>query len=186
MTIKLSYTILKNWEMGRFEEAIGQYLGKPLPGSSYMELGKLKHTLWEQYTLQNKAIHPELGGGKLVNPIVEQKYEKRLPFSDDIEILFRGIIDLEDQNIARDYKCGMTTPSSYVDGWQLDAYKLLRPNLKEGHYICFNPYLETRSIGVKFLTDDNAENALNHIMTAGGEIINYLQVNKLIIDFKEE
>ena len=182
--VKLSYSILRAWEQARFEDAIGQYLGKPLPATPYMELGKLKHQQWADYTMKHQKLHPELGGYDLTNPIVEQKYEKLLPFSEDIQILWRGVIDLEDKGILVDYKCGRTTPSSYIDGWQLDAYKLLRPKATGGEYICFNPYTKQLATGFKFLHDSNAETALEKIITLGGELIDYLQTNRLLIDYK--
>lgn len=184
ITVKLSYSILKAWESHRFEESIAMYLGKELPATPYMELGKLKHEQWAEHTLKHKNLHPELGGTKLKNPIVEQKYEKLLPFSEDIQILWRGIIDLEHGTTLVDYKCGSTSPSNYIGGWQLDSYKLLRPHATDGEYICFNPYTKTVTVGHKFLHETDAEKALEKIITLGGELIDYLQTNKLLIDYK--
>lgn len=184
-TIKLSYSILSAWEKQRFEDAIGMYLGKDLPATPYMELGKIKHKQWADFTQKHKAIHEEVGGEMLSNPIVEQKYQKILPFSGDIQILWRGVIDLEDENILDDYKCGQTPPSNYIDGWQLDSYKLLRPQAKLGKYRCYNPYTKELKIGVKYLHQSNAEKALENILTFGGELIDYLQTNRLLRDYKE-
>jgi len=183
MTIKLSYTILNSWKNARYEEAVAQYLGKPLIPTPQMELGKLKHELWERYVNENKSLPLELGGGELKNPITEQKYEKRIPLG-EYEILFRGIIDLEDEDVITDYKCGLSEPAGYLGGWQLDAYKLLRPKAKLGRFLCFNPYTDTYTVGAKFLTDKSAENALEHIITYGGELIDYLKSQRLLKDFK--
>jgi hypothetical protein len=184
-TVKLSYSILHAWETGRWEDAVGYYLGKEIPSTVFMDLGKTMHEKWADYTIVHGQMHPEVRVELLVNPIVEQKYEKRIPFSDDIEILVRGVIDLENNNTLIDYKCGRTVPSSYVAGWQLDLYKLLRPKANLGKYICFNPYTNEVSTGIKFLDDLNAEDALNNIITWGSELIDYLQTNKLLIDYKE-
>jgi len=186
ITVKLSYSILHAWEMKRFEDAIGMYLGKDIPATPYMELGKLKHQQWADYTQATGKLHQELGTDKLIKPIVEQKYQKLIPFSEDIQILVRGIIDLEHGDTLVDYKCGISTPSSYIDGWQLDLYKLLRPHATLGMYICFDPYRETTARGIKYLHDSNAERALENIITFGGELIDYLQVNKLLKDHKVE
>jgi len=184
-TIKLSYSILNAWMSGKYEDSVGMYLGKDLPPTPYMELGKVKHKLWEGYTKKTGELHPDLGGGKLESPIVEQKYQKLIPFSDEYQILIRGVIDLQTPKTIIDYKCGRTVPSSYVDGWQLDMYKLFRPEAIEGRYICFNPYTKNVSIGVKFLNESSAELALENILTFGGEIIEYLLSNKLLRDYKE-
>lgn len=184
-TIKLSYSILNAWSTGKWEDAVAMYRGKPLPSTPYMELGKVKHQEWENYTNRTGELHPELGGGTLNNPITEQKYSKLIPFSDEYQILIRGIIDLEYEDVLVDYKCGRTMPSNYIDGWQLDLYKLLRPKAKVGKYICFNPYDETVTVGVKFLGDSSAERALENIITYGSEMIDYLRMNRLIIDYKE-
>lgn len=193
-TIKLSHSILSQWAQGRYEDAVAGYLGKDIPATPAMELGKLKHQIWADYTMKHKKLHPELGGDELANPIVEQKYEKLIPFSDDYTILLRGVIDLEDSDIITDHKCGLSTPSGYLDHMQLDYYKLLRPKAKVGQYICHNPYKcgavckngnhQCFTKGIKFLSEKNAEQALEHIITFGGELIQYLEVNKLIIDYQ--
>jgi hypothetical protein len=185
MIIKLSYTILNAWKQGRYEEATAQYLGKPFPTTPQMELGKIKHEFWEQYVNDNKRLPDELGGEELRGPVTEQKYEKLIPLG-EYQILFRGVSDLEDENVITDYKCGLTEPSTYMSGWQLDAYKLLRPDAKIGRYLCFNPYTSTYSVGAKFLSDTDAENALEHIITYGGDMINYLKAQRLLKDYQYE
>lgn len=195
-TIKLSYSILSQWSQGNFEEAIGQYLGKSLPATPAMELGKLKHKIWANHIQKFGSLPLELGGNDLHQPIVEQKWQKLIPFSDNYQILLRGIIDLEDDGILTDHKCGLSTPSQYLDSLQLDYYKLLRPEATEGRYICHNPYKCDAScsednhncytVGIKFLDKSNAEQALEHIITYGGELIQYLEANKLIKDYKLE
>ena len=200
-TVKLSFSILDHWAHGRFEEAISSYLGKEVPPTPYMELGKLFHEKWADEILETKRMPAELGGQKLKNPIVEQKYQKIIPMGSRYQILLRGVIDLECEEkigiIVQDHKCGTGRCSSYVDKLQLDYYKLLRPNATIGRYACHNPYKcealcqkkklkkhECYGYGIKFLTEKNAEDALNHIITYGGEIIQYLEANNMIKDYK--
>jgi len=184
ITVKLSYSVLSNWSMGRQEEAVGQYLGKPLPATPAMELGKAYDELWSAHVTKTHRLPDELGGGELKDPIVQQKYEKLIPFSDNYQILFRGVPDLVNTDTIVDFKCGRTKANDYIDKWQLDAYKLLLPDATIGKYLCFNPYLKTLSVAIKFLSDVNAENALNNILTFGGEMIEFLAANRLIQDFK--
>lgn len=190
ITVKLSYSILHAWEQKRFEDSIAMYLGKELPTTPYLELGKIKHKQWADYTIATGKMHPELGKDELINPIVEQKYQKIIPFNNNIQILIRGILDLEHidskkTNWITDYKCGKGVPSSYLDGWQLDLYKLLRPKATHGMILCFDPYLNITARGIKYLSIYNAERAIENIITYGGELIQYLQTNKLLIDYKE-
>lgn len=184
-TIKLSYSILNAWANGHWEGAVSYYLGREIPETPAMTLGKLMHQQWEQFINTNKALPDELGGGSLREPITEQKYRKLIPFSDEYQILLSGMPDLSDGETIYEFKCGRTEASNYIDSFQLDYYKLLLPNATLGKYLCWNPYLKQLSIGVKFLTDENAERALEHIITHGGELIEYLAANKLIIDYKE-
>jgi len=201
ITVKLSYSILNAWMEHKFEDAINMYLGKPLPDTPYLELGKVKHEIWAKYTQRTRELHPELGGGKLTDSLVEQKWQKLIPFNSNYQILIRGIIDLESvenkELTLTDYKCGIGKPSAYVDKWQLDLYKLLRPQANMGRYICHDPYKcdalcsktpnephQCYTVGIKFLSDKNAEKALENIYTFGGEIIQYLEFNKLIQDYK--
>lgn len=197
ITVKLSHSILSAWAMGRQEEAVGMYLGKPLPASEAMELGKTYDEIWNDYILTHKERPLELGGGKLENPQVQVKFRKRIPFSDDYEIVLSGVPDMIDTAtgdydgvkfkapmIIDEHKCGRTTANQYIDRFQLDYYKLLVPDATLGVYRCYNPYLDSLTIAVKYLSDSNAERALEHVITFGGEMIQYLAANKLIIDFK--
>lgn len=183
-TIKLSYSILSQWESGQYERAVNMYQGSELPINPAMELGKAKHDQWALYTLQHKKIHNEIGGDVLHNPVVEQKYEKIIPLGEKYQILLRGAIDLTDEHIIYEYKCGLNMPTYYVETKQLDYYKLLYPKATLGIYLCFNPYSNTFTKGVKYLSDTNAEKALEHILTYGGEMIDYLAGNQLIYNYK--
>lgn len=185
ITVKLSHSILSAWAMGRQEDAIGMYLGKELPGTPAMALGKAYDEIWNGFIAKNKRRPDELGGGELRNPIIQQKYRKVVPFSDDYQILISGVPDMYDGTIIDEHKCGRTTANDYIERFQLDYYKLLLPEATMGVYRCYNPYLKSLTVGVKFLTDANAERALNHIVTYGGEMIDYLASQKLIKDYKE-
>lgn len=175
---------------GRFDAAIDMYCGKPMIITPAIELGKLKDQIWTNHILDTGSMHPDLGGAQIVGPICQQKYEKLIPFDEDYQILFRGVPDLECQwnGIAaiRDFKCGTIKPVTYVDKWQLDAYKLLRPRASIGFYDCYNPFTEVLSVGIKFLDNSNAELALHNIITYAGEMINSLRSEKLLIDYKPE
>lgn len=183
LTVKLSYSIISAWQSGNYEQAVAYYLGQDYPATAAMELGKLKDAFWNNHVLATNTIHNELGGGKLVSPKVQVKYEKIIPFSDDIQILFRGVPDMVDGSAVYDWKCGMTTASQYVDKWQLDAYKLLLPSLKIGYYLCYNPHNNTYTKGIKYLNTSNAETAMELLITHGGELIDYLRMQKLLKNY---
>lgn len=183
ITCKLSHSILSAWANHQYEQAIGLYLGKPLPATAAMELGSLKDQQWSIYVDTHKRMPDELGGEPLDNPITQQKYQKLLPFSDNIQILLRGVPDIVSGTTIIDTKCGMTTANGYIDRMQLSYYKLLLPKATLGVYVCFNPYLNTYSKGIKFLDETDAEAAYEHIVTYGGELIDYLQANRLLKDY---
>lgn len=185
MIVKLSFSILDAWAKGNYEQAVSYYLGKPFPPTPAMELGKLKHEIWEGEIRKSSKLPQELGGIKLKSPVLEQKYEKLIPFSDDISILIRGVPDCTDGEVIHEFKCGMTTAKTYIDSLQLDYYKLLLPDTRIGFYRCYNPYFDTMTLGVKFLNDNNAQSALEHIISNGGEMIDYLQTQKLLINYEE-
>lgn len=184
ITVKLSYSIINAWASGQYEQAVSYYLGKDFPATAAMELGRVKDDQWSNYAVKHKEIHPEIGGGKLSDPKVQIKYEKIIPFSDEYQILLRGVPDTTDGGELYEYKCGMTTAGQYIDKLQMDFYKLLKPDLFIGYYLCFNPYNNTYTKGIKYLNRSNAETAMEHIITYGGEIIDYLQAQKLIMDYK--
>lgn len=184
-TIKLSHTIISAWAKGDFEQAVAYYLGKPLPPTPAMELGKLKDEEWEKYITDHKELPDELGGGRLRAPVIQQKYRKLIPFSDEYQLLLSGVPDLVDEDRLFDFKCGRSEAIDYIERFQLDIYKLLLPAVRVGYYLAWNPYLEKLTVGIKFLNDSNAEKALEWVITYAGEIIDYLQANRLIIDYKE-
>ena len=185
ITVKLSHSILSAWAMGRQEDAIGMYLGKDLPASPAMELGKAMDEIWNKQINDTKVRPLELGGGELNNPVTQQKYRKVIPFSDQYQILLSGVPDCVDGNVIDEHKCGRTTAGDYIEKFQLDYYKLLVPEATIGVYRCWNPYLKQLTVGVKFLGDWNAEQAINHIITYGGEMIEYLASQRLLTDYKE-
>lgn len=173
------------WAMARYEDAVGMYLGKDLPKTPEIELGKAKHELWGNYIHRTKNMHPELGNVELKAPVVEQKYEKVIPFNADYQFLLRGTPDLVDGEIIYEWKCGATEPTSYVESFQLDYYALLLPQAEVGIYKCHNPYTKETKTGVKFL-NGGAERALEHIITFGGEFIDYLVANKILQDYYQK
>jgi hypothetical protein len=150
-----------------------------------MELGRAKHELWDAEIKKTGAIPKELGGGTLINPSSEKKYEKLIPLG-KYAILLRGVIDCLDDKTIYEWKCGLGSPATYVDSMQLDYYKLFAPQAELGIYRCYNPYTKTFSTGVKFLTWKNYEDALNHVITFGGEMIEYLASQQMLYNYKPE
>lgn len=183
--VKLSHSIISTWAGRHYEDAVSYYLGRDVPATPQMELGSLNHDLWATHIMKHGTIPKELGGGKLTSPVVEQKYEKLIPLG-KYGILLRGKPDMTDLPICWEWKCGMGEPTTYVDSLQLDYYKLLIPELEVGIYRCYNPYTKTFKTGVKYLTDWNAEQALNHIITFGGELIEYLETQRMIKNYHPE
>jgi len=200
-TVKLSFSILNAWSKGQYEDAVSMYIGRDLPENPYLELGKLFHEKWEKHILETDTMPAELGGQELRDAKVEIKYQKIINMGDDYQILLRGVIDLQcvenGKVILQDHKCGLSKASAYVDSLQLDYYKLFVPNADIGRYACHNPYKcealcqannfkehVCYGYGIKFLNEYNAENALNHILTYGSEMIMYLKYNKLLKDYK--
>lgn len=188
-TVKLSYSILDAWKRGDWERAVGMYIGQPLPGTPEMELGKAKHEQWEQEIIKSGDLPKDLGGDKLIAPITERKYQKLLPFTDDYMILLRGVVDALDGSTIHEFKCGMTEAVSYVDSMQCDFYKLLIPQADRAVFHCFNPYFpegHNLTRGIKFLNRANAESALEMIYTTGGELIDYLETQKMLVDYGQK
>lgn len=183
-TLKLSYSIISAWKEGRHEEAIGMYLGKDLPATDAMELGKLYDEKWNEYIEKTGELPPEFGGGALNNPQVQKKYRAVIPFSDDYQIVLSGVMDILEDDMITDNKCGRTEASAYVDKMQLDYYSIFKPHIKTGRYLCYNPYTGGLTVGIKYLTQENRDNALEDIVTFGGEILQYLLANKMFRDWK--
>ena len=183
-TLKLSYSIISAWKQGEYEQAIGLYLGKPFPSTPAMELGSLYDKKWTKYINDNSKLPDELGGDVIHSPKTQIKYQLRIPLSEEYDILLRGVPDLSTDTEIIDFKCGRTQANSYVSKMQLDYYSLFLPDRKTGKYICYNPYSNTKTVGIKFLSQQNRDNAIEEIITFGGEILQYLLSNKLFIDYE--
>jgi hypothetical protein len=185
-TLKLSHSILAAWKESRYEDAVGYYLGKDLPATPAMDLGKLYDQKWTAEVDRTGRLPDELGGDELDNPRTQIKYQLRIPLGDDYEILLRGVPDVITDDHIIDFKCGRTEANGYVGKMQLDYYSLFLPDRLTGIYICFNPYRKTTTRGIKFLSQENRDNALNDIVTFGGEMLEYLLANRLFRDWKPE
>lgn len=187
-TVKFSYTTLNSWSKGYQEDAVSQYLGKGIPETPAIKLGSVMHETWERKIKKTREIPEELGGGKVSEKaIVEEFMGCTIPLSDDYQIYLIGKFDLVDQGVIQDWKCGMSEPSTHLNGFQLGYYQTIlkanQTNVSVGRIVCYNPYERTHKVGIKFLNEETLADALNHIITYGGEMITYLETQKLLKDY---
>ena len=84
-----------------------------------MALGHIKHELWP-LDQGDRCPAQELGGWTLTAPVTEQKYQTRIPASDDLDILLRGVPDCLDGPKVHEWTSGLTSASSCVDSLQID------------------------------------------------------------------
>jgi hypothetical protein len=185
-TVKLSYSILSAWANKQYEQAVAGYLRRDFPITKQIELGRAYDELWTKYIDKYKKLPDDLGGITLNNPVTQFKKEIIVPLGKDYQILLRGIPDCVDDEYIREFKCGLTPVSSYINQMQLPYYKLLYPEKTIGIYYCYNPYAKKLEIGVKYLTEQTIDEAIEHIITFGSEMIDYLKVNKLLVNYTGE
>lgn len=185
-TFKVSHSILSNWRAGRFEEAVGMYLGKDLPATPAMELGSLYDKKWTAEIEKTGCMPLELGGEPLDNPRTQTKYQLVLPFSEEYQMLLRGVLDIDEPKRITDLKCGRTTATGYMKNGvtQLDYYSLFKKDATEGHFVCFNPYTMDVTRGIKFFDHKTREGAIEDILTYGGEMLDYLLSNRLFKNYE--
>ena len=79
ITVKLSYSILNAWAHYQYEQAIGLYLGKPLPATPQMELGSKWISCGLHTLSKHKTLPDELGGGQIILKLTQTKYQKIIP-----------------------------------------------------------------------------------------------------------
>jgi len=178
-TLKLSHSIINAWKQGRFEDAISMYTGGQIPLTPAIELGRLYDEKWDKEVSITSSLPKEFGGGPLESPRTQIKYQLVIPFSEEYQILLRGVPDVITDTEIIDFKCGRTEAINYISSRQLDYYSLFVPDRKIGKYLCYNPYTMKITIGVKFLDEELRKDALNEIVTYSGEILQYLLANKL-------
>lgn len=183
--IRVSYSALKNWEQGRWQDVINHMLHKvDQQPTAQMQDGTKFHQEWADYINRYKRL-PEIFGPKQLK---DPKTEIRLVSNIEEWLDLSGVIDCLDEKTIYEFKTGIKTSEGYASLMQTRVYGLLCSlNQKEidraviKHY---NQYTKESDSSIVWITDRAISHARDWVVTIGSEIYSYFQENGLFLTYK--
>lgn len=172
---RASYTVLNTWHSGNWERAIEIYFKLRDFVTPQMKDGRDIHQGWEDYIKAHKALPPELGGKKLINP--KPEFKAVVEIYDWLDLV--GKIDCFDEPTIIEFKTGKMSSEAYASSMQCGVYGVLATyaglyaeKIEILHYDQYTKKLDTSYV---WLTDEMLKKALNWIETIAGEMHSYFE-----------
>ena len=182
---RASYTVLRLWETGRWEDAVKAYFKLEQFTTRAMAEGKEYHEKWKEYIDKNKKLPKVFGGKKLKKPITEKKIVVQL--YDWLELVF--IADLIDEPVIYDFKTGTQSSGAYIETMQLPVYAmgltLSDIFINEGNILHYNQHIKKSDQSKMKIDDSVVKQGLNWVETLAGEMHEYFRNNKLYDRFNK-
>lgn len=176
---RASYSVLRLWEQGKWQEAIQAYFKLDRFQTEQMAEGKKYHDLWKEETLKTGCLPEVFGGKKLIDPIVEKKQVVQV--FDWLELV--GIIDCYDSSVIHEYKTGLTNSQEYARSAQIPLYGVLAVlsdlPAKKAEIHHYNQYDKTADMFIVWITDKLIKYGYEWLRTYALEMHNYLTDNNL-------
>lgn len=178
--LRLSYTLLNLWQMGKVDEAISYYFKLERVPTEAMEQGIVIDRLIKK-TIENEKKLPDfMGGVKLLNPKPQLKIE--IEYNEYFDLV--GVIDCYDEGKVFEFKTGKMTSMDYLKSYQtkLYAYLLTKKNyeVKEIIVIRFNQKENISDWAKMFFNEEINEQARNFIDSIAPEIYQFFTQKGLI------
>ena len=181
---RASYTNLMKWRSGDYEGFVKAYfkLG-PSITTREMDEGKTWHLKWAKEIKKTKELPKLFGGGKLSNPMVENKMVVNI--DDWIDFVF--ICDCYENNGEFiDFKTGVQNSGFDTQlGTQAVGLTLAKIKANRGHIYHYNQYNKDTEHDIFWITDRALKDSLNWIITLSSEAHEYLKNNNLYERFKK-
>lgn len=185
---KFSYTTLRAWEQGNYEDAIKYFYRLPVERSRAMIEGGEYHERWEREIQNTKKLPVVFGSKQLVNPSPEQYIKVQV--SD--WLILSGKIDCYDKPTIYEFKTGKANSEEIARSKQPGVYAVLSTlnrqyaSIAEIH--CFNQHLnaDNKSMSIVHLTDKVLQDSLNWIETLASDMRHYIEMEKLYEKFTQK
>lgn len=183
--IRVSYSTLKNWEQGRWQEVINHMLHKVDQESTpQMQEGTRFHQEWANYINRYKTLPGVFGSKRLSNPKTEIRMVANLePWLD-----LSGVIDCLDEKTVYEFKTGIKTSEGYASLMQTRVYGLLCSlngiEIDRAIINHYNQYLKESDSSMVWITERAIEHAKEWAITIGSEIYSYFSENGLFLTYK--
>jgi len=180
---RASYSYLKLWTEGRWEEAIKAYFKLDRYISRQMAEGSDYHNEWEAYVNAHKTLPPEFNCLPLNNPICEEKLV--IPVYEWLDLVVK--MDCYDNPIIHEFKTGSLESSDYVRTYQPATYAignvLLKRPAKSVDIHHWNQYAKKYTFSRVVVTEQLLTGGINWIEAVGSEMYSYFCDNDLYTKF---
>jgi len=178
--LRLSYTLMNLWQMGKVDEAISYYFKLERKTTEAMEQGIVVDRLIKQTIEKERRLPDFMGGVKLINPKPQLKIE--ISYNDYFDLV--GVIDCYDEGRMFEFKTGKLTSMDYLKSYQTKLYSLLLTEknypLKEIFVIRFNQKENKSDWSKMFFREEINEQARNFIDSIAPEIYQFFKQKGLI------
>lgn len=179
---RASFSILRLWDDGNWQDAIKAYFKKEMIVTPAMKAGLALHKEWEQHIKENLAL-PPCFAGKDPKPMEYPDCELKLTAEVEDWLTFSGVIDCLEQPIIHEFKSGATELSVWMRTMQAPCYGFLAEAngkvVNQAHIHHYNQYTKRSSMGIIWLTPELKEKAREWIVTNASEMHNYIIENNL-------
>jgi hypothetical protein len=181
---RASFTVLNLWDSGNWEEAVKAYFKLPDRFvNKAMADGKAFHEAFEAHINKTKTLPAMFGSAGLRNPKTELKLE--VDIYEDMELV--GVIDCMTDKEIFEFKTGKTESNNSIYERQVKVYGALAwakgCRVERANILHYDQYNKNTDISSVWLTEEAIEEALNWVITVGGDIHNYFLKNKLYEKF---
>jgi hypothetical protein len=180
---RASYTVLRLWEQGKYDDAIKTYFHIGFKATPQMIEGRKYHEDWAREIMKTGKLPQVFGARQLTNPKCEQKYVIDLQSEKLNWLTLVGKFDCEEPNSIIEFKTGLTDSATYAGDMQILFYAILRKFLQQpaekAEVYRYNQYTRMADMSIVWLTQNKLNIAADWIQTLSSDMFEYLIKNKL-------
>lgn len=180
---RASFSVLRLWEQGRYEDAVRAYFKLEQRVSESMVMGKQYHEDWAEEIRNNNCLPEVFGSHKLKSPIVE-KYMTAEIFD---WLTLSGLMDCYDDGVIYEFKTGISSAMDYARTMQIAVYGVLATlnelPITQARIYRYDQYNKQCDMVMVWITDEVIEKGFKWIEANASEMFNYLVENKLYEKF---
>lgn len=171
--LRLSYTMLRNWELGNTDEVINIYQGK------YTDIDTPEAVMgkaWDEIvgdTVKDTGKLPEEFGGLEVGDCAVQPKEE-IQIDDETQLVVRPDLITPDLSTVIEIKTGKYSSGDYSRTMQLPIYLWAISQAKRGMIIHYDQYTNEHDWFLMHSTDRLKTKAENYVRLGGEQIRQFL------------
>lgn len=176
--IRLSYSLLRLWDLGKTDDAVAYYFktADRLESDAIVQ-GRAWDKIVEEQVKANNKLPEEFGGLKLNKPQTQPK--KEIQLDDNFELVI--VPDIQDGDRIIEIKTGGSYSSSdYARNKQVPIYLYANEDSKMGIILHYDQYIDELDWYAIHKTPRLMEETEKYIYTLGNSFKNYLEKKGLL------